>query len=84
MSRVFSPFNTIPTPFYIAVDMVYGVEVVNMTDIEKIGIVDMVMVRSHARALYIPLSPDLVRAYELKKGDQLKVKIVEVRRAVET
>ena len=55
-----------------------------MGDVEKIGIVDMVTVRSHARALYIPLAADVVRVYGLKKGDSLKVKIVEVHRAEET
>lgn len=51
-----------------------------MGDIEKIGTVEIVMIRSHARALYIPIPGDVVTAYELKKGDLLKVKIVEVRR----
>jgi len=64
--------------------MVYGGEVVKMVDVEKIGTVEFATIRTHARALYIPLAPDLVRAYELKKGDQLKVKILEVMRAEET
>lgn len=55
-----------------------------MTDAEKIGTVEVATIRSHARALYIPLDPTLVKTYGLKKGDVLKVKIVEVRRAVET
>ena len=55
-----------------------------MVQVEKIGTVELATIRSHARALYIPLAPDLVRAYDLKKGDQLKVKVLEVRRAVET
>lgn len=51
-----------------------------MGDVKKIGTVEFATIRSHARALYFPLTGDLVKAYDLKKGDQLKVKIIEVRR----
>jgi len=55
-----------------------------MVQVEKIGTVELATIRSHARALYIPLAADVVRVYGLKKGDSLKVKIVEVHRAEET
>lgn len=55
-----------------------------MSSVEKIGTVEFATIRMHARSLYFPLAADLVKAYELKRGDQLKVKILEVRRAEET
>lgn len=55
-----------------------------MTDVEKIGTVELATIRTHARALYFPLDATLVRTYGLKKGDVLKVKILMVfRDAVE-
>ena len=61
----------------------YGAEVVTLSGREKIGTSEWVTIRSHARALYLPLDGDLVRAFSLKKGDLLKVKIEEVRRTGE-
>lgn len=46
-----------------------------MTELEKIGTVEILSVRSHARRYYLPLKKDLVTAYGLKIGDRLRVKI---------
>ena len=48
---------------------------VNMERVERIGTVEYITVKSHARELYLPLDRDLARAHGLKKGDLLKVKI---------
>lgn len=42
---------------------------------EKIGTVELITVRTHAKQLYLPLDRDLVRAFDIKKGDLLRVKI---------
>lgn len=47
----------------------------NMKELEKIGIVTVLSVRHHARRYYLPLRKDLVDALGLEIGDQLKVKI---------
>ena len=60
----------------------YGAGVMTLSGRERIGTSEWVTIRSHARALYLPLDGDLVRAFGLKKGDLLKVKIEEVQRAV--
>ncbi|MBA7483232.1 hypothetical protein ES707_18743 [subsurface metagenome] len=46
-----------------------------MSNLEKIGTVEILLVRSHARRYYLPLDKDLVDAYGLKIGDRLRVKI---------
>lgn len=46
-----------------------------MNHIEKIGTVEILAVRRHARRYYLPLSTDLIETYGLKIGDRLKVKI---------
>lgn len=43
--------------------------------IQKIGTVEFITVKKHARELYLPLKRDLVKALGLDKGDVLKVKI---------
>jgi len=48
---------------------------VNVEKVEKIGTVEYITVKSHARELYLPLDRDLTRAHGLKKGDLLKVRI---------
>ena len=50
-----------------------------MSKIEKIGTVEYLSVRSHANRYYLPLKSDLVTALDLKRGDILKVKIIERR-----
>lgn len=50
-------------------------DLVNVSDIEKIGTVEILPVRRHARRYYLPLDKDLVDAFGLKVGDRLKVKI---------
>ena len=46
-----------------------------MSDIEKIGTVEFIEVKKHARQLYLPLKADVVTAFDIQKGDLLKVKI---------
>lgn len=43
--------------------------------LEKIGTVEILSVRSHARRYYLPLRKDLVDAFGLEVGDRLRVKI---------
>lgn len=43
--------------------------------LDKIGTVELITVKSHARQLYLPLDKDLVRAFGIKRGDLLRVKI---------
>jgi len=43
--------------------------------LEKIGTVEILSVRRHARRYYLPLKKDLVDAFGLNVGDRLKVKI---------
>jgi len=43
--------------------------------LEKIGTSEVIEVKRHARTLYLPLSGDLVRAFNIKKGDLLHVEI---------
>jgi hypothetical protein len=46
-----------------------------MSDVEKIGTVEFITVKSHARQLYLPLKQDVVDAFGIQRGDLLKVKI---------
>jgi hypothetical protein len=48
---------------------------------EKIYVVGYYPVRRHARVLYIPLDPTVVRLHDLQKGDTIKAVILEVIRA---
>jgi len=48
---------------------------VNMPDIDKIGTVEFITVKKHARQLYLPLKADLIAAFDIRKGDLLKLKI---------
>jgi len=50
---------------------------------EKIGTSEWVRLRAHGGYLYLPLSMDLIRAFRLKKGDLLKIRIEEVQRTEE-
>jgi len=50
---------------------------------DKIGTSEWIRIRSHAGRLYLPLGADLIRAFGLKRGDLLKVKIEEVQRTEE-
>jgi len=43
--------------------------------LEKIGTVEILSVRRHARRYYLPLKKDLVDAFGLNVGDRLRVKI---------
>jgi len=45
--------------------------------VEKIGTVEMITVKSHARELYLPLDRDTCSAFGIHKGDLLKVKLIE-------
>ena len=46
-----------------------------MTNMEKIGTTEFITVKTHARQLYLPLKKDLLDAFDIRKGDLLKVKI---------
>lgn len=46
-----------------------------LSDLDKIGTVEILTVRHHARRYYLPLRQDFITAFGLKKGDQLRVKI---------
>lgn len=48
---------------------------------EKIWVVGYYQVRRHSRVLYIPLDPVTVGIHGIKKGDTLKVYVVELIRA---
>jgi hypothetical protein len=48
---------------------------------EKLGLVDYFMVRRHSRVLYLPLDPTAVRLHDIEKGDIIKAKILELRKA---
>jgi len=51
---------------------------------EKIGTTEAIEVKKHSNSLYLPLSQDLCKAYEIKKGDVLRVTIeTRVRRSSE-
>lgn len=51
---------------------------------EKIGTREWITIRSGGNRLYLPLSRDLINAFDLKKGDQVFVEIKELNRLVET
>jgi hypothetical protein len=54
---------------------------VNKTkDSEKIGTSEWITIRSHARQLYLPLAADLTSVFDLKIGDRVHVKFVEIKR----
>ena len=48
---------------------------------EKLGLVAYFTVRRHSRVLYLPLDPTAVRLHDIQKGDILKAKILELRKA---
>ena len=48
---------------------------------EKLGLVDYYLVRRHSRVLYLPLDPTVVQLHDIQKGDIIKAKIVELRKA---
>ena len=48
---------------------------------EKMGLVAYFIVRRHSRVLYLPLDPMTVRLHDIEKGDIIKAKIVELRKA---
>ena len=48
---------------------------------EKLGLVAYFTVRRHSRVLYLPLDPTAVRLHDIEKGDIIKAKIVELRKA---
>ena len=45
---------------------------------EKIWTVSYATVRRHSRVLYVPLDPVVVRLHDLKKGDTIKICLLEV------
>ena len=47
----------------------------NVSNVEKIGTVEFITVKKHARQLYLPLKADIVDAFDIQKGDLLKVEI---------
>ena len=51
-----------------------------MKETEKIGTSEWITIRSHARQLYLPLAADLVSVFDLRTGDKLHVKFVEIKR----
>jgi hypothetical protein len=48
---------------------------------EKIWFVQLGQVRRHSRILYLPLSPDIVSLYRIKKGDKIKYMMLQLIRA---
>ena len=48
---------------------------------EKLGLVAYFTVRRHSRVLYLPLDPTAVRLHDIEKGDIIKAKILELRKA---
>ena len=48
---------------------------------EKIGTSEWLPIRTHARQLYLPLAANLVSVFDLKIGDRVLVKFVEIKRA---
>lgn len=48
---------------------------------EKLGLVAYFTVRRHSRVLYLPLDPTAVRLHGIMKGDIIKAKILELRKA---
>jgi len=45
---------------------------------EKIGIVEILKVKTHGRRLYVVIPSDVVTTFEIKKGDMLRVKLEEL------
>jgi hypothetical protein len=48
---------------------------------EKLGLVAYFTVRRHSRVLYLPLDTTAVRLHDIEKGDIIKAKILELRKA---
>jgi hypothetical protein len=48
---------------------------------EKLGLVAYFTVRRHSRVLYLPLDPTAVRLHDIEKGDIIKAKMLELRKA---
>lgn len=72
-NSLFSPHTH---PLYATRSLRYSVGLMNLKELEKIGIVTVLSVRHHARRYYLPLKRDLVDALGLEIGEQLKVKII--------
>lgn len=49
--------------------------------IEKIDVSEWLEVKQHSRMLYLALNPRHVRLYDLRQHDQLKIKIMLVKKA---
>ena len=47
---------------------------------EKIGTSEWLPVRRHARVMYLPLSVNFASVFDLKIGDRVLVKFVEIKR----
>lgn len=60
-----------------------GVEVVNMGNIEKLGLVLNLEVKRTGRRTYMNLSDVDVKTCRIEPGDVLRVKLVEIRRLSE-
>ena len=45
------------------------------SNLKKIGTVEIITVKTHARELYLPLNRDLTDCFGIKKGDRLRIKI---------
>jgi hypothetical protein len=51
-----------------------------MEELSEIGLVGLYQVKTRGRKHYITLDSKTVESYDIKHGDLLKVKILEVRR----
>lgn len=77
----FHQVDTISEGLYGAIWCLYGVYVVIETVTEKIGTTEWITVRKHARTRYLPLSSNLAGVFDIEPGDQIKVKLLEIKRA---
>lgn len=48
---------------------------------EKLGLEAYFTVRRHSRVLYLPLDPTAVRLHDIQKGDIIKAKLLDLRKA---
>jgi hypothetical protein len=53
----------------------HGLGLVNVGEIEKIGLVEWFEIRKHSRMYYLPLDQKDVRMHDLQIGDKIRAKL---------
>ena len=62
---------------------IFGVVLVNLVDVEKLGIVLHLEVKRHGRRTYVNLPDTEVKSCRIEPNDVLLIKLLEIQRVVE-